>query len=246
MKSLWRASFVARICVGLVATLLIAHSARADFLGNLVQVNVSSGALTGSWVLDVPADSDPFDWYLSSPVDIYSTQQPGTLLATLEGLSLGLDGDPQVLLNFAVTAGAANTNFSITSAVVAFAPLVNPPSFATAGITVTDNNGNGGSATGAFAGTKSYEAHYNGASIFSDLVSPVIALPNNTNTGSENFGSVPIPGAVTSIQSEFRFTLSARDSASGTSRFSVVPEPSSMALGVLAGLALVALRRRRK
>lgn len=247
MKSLWRASLVTRICACFLATLLVAQTARAEFVGNLIQVNVTSGALSGSWSLNVPGASDPFDWYLDSPVEIYSTEEPGTLLATIDGLNLGLDGDPQVMLNFAVTAGAANTNFAITSALVGFSPLVNPPSFATAGITVTDNNSNGGSATGAFPGVKSYEARYNGGSVFANLVSTVAAPSDGTNTGSQNLGTIPIPGAVSSIQSEFRFLLTARDSASGTSRFNViVPEPSTILLGTLGIVGLLVARRRRK
>jgi hypothetical protein len=225
-------------------------AARAEFIGNLVEINVSAGGLTGSYQLNLPADENPFFWSLEAPIQIVADQNPATVLATVRSLNLVLDGDPQVVLNFAVTAGAANTNFSILSSLVSFSTLVNPPAIATAGVTVTDNNSNGGSATGLFPGGKLYQATYNGSSTFADLVTTVVTPANNSATNSETFpgvGLTPIPGGVTSIQTEFNFTLTARDSASGTSNFFlVVPEPSTGLLALVGCVAVGLGLRRRK
>jgi hypothetical protein len=223
--------------------------AHAEFLGNLVQINVSSGDNTGSWAFAGPATSDPFTWALSEPVNIYSSQNPTVLLATVDSLNLTLDGDPQVVLGFAVTAGAANTVFSMSSALVAFGSLTNPAAFATAGVSVTDNDSDGGSATGLFAGSKSYQASYNGGNLFANLVSPVIAPVDDSGIGSERnpaVGTIPIPGSVTSIKGEFSFLLTKNDSASGTSRFNIVPEPSSVILALMAATGLYWAARRRR
>lgn len=223
--------------------------ANAEFVGDLLTITVSAGGNSGTWSLPGPATSDPFSWALPETVNIYSSQNPTVLLATIDSLNLGLDGDPQVMLNFAVTAGNANTVFGLSSALVAFGSLTNPASFATAGITVTDNDSNGGSATGLFAGSKSYQASYNGGNLFANLVSPVIAAPDSSGIGSERnpaVGTIPIPGSVTSIKGEFSFVLTANDSASGTSRFNVVPEPSSVILALMAATGLYWAARRRR
>jgi hypothetical protein len=234
------------------AALALPSRAHAEFLGNLLEIQVSAGPNTGSYILDVPVSGNPFVYNLSEPFDIFSSQNPGTLLATIDGFSLSYDGDPQIILNFAVTAGNANTAFSISSALVAFPSLTNPQASATAAITVTDNGTNGGTATGTFPGVKSYEATYNGGSLFADLVSPVIAPPGSSGIGSERFpvpigSTIAIPGSVTSMAAEFSFVLTANDSASGTSNFTIiVPEPSSILLALAGGVALMFAVRRRK
>lgn len=238
------------LLVAAFALLAQPTAARAAFIGNLVEINVSAGELTGSYQLNIPTnDDEPFFWSLDAPVEIVALQNPATVLATIRSLNLILDGDPQVVMNFAVTAGAANTNFSILSSLVSFSPLVNPPAIATAGVTVTDNNSNGASATGLLPGGKLYEATYNGSSTFADLVSTIVAPANGSATNNETYspmGLTPIAGAVNSIQTEFNFTLTARDSASGTSNFLVVPEPSTGLLALVGCVALGWGVRRRK
>ncbi len=244
--------FVVVCCALAFAALASPTRAHAEFLGNLLEIQVSAGPNTGSFILDVPVSGDPFFFNLNEPFDIFSSENPGTLLATIDGLSLTFDGDPQVILNFALTAGNADTAFSISSALVAFPALTNPQASATAGITVTDNGTTGGSATGLFPGVKSYEATFNGGTVFADLVSPVIAPAGSSGIGSERFpvpvgSTIAIPGSVTSMAAEFNFVLTANDSASGTSNFTIiVPEPSSILLALAGGMAMLLAVRRRK
>jgi hypothetical protein len=212
---------------------------------------------TASWSTQWDITSDTANWSLPAPLSIYSSTNPELLLATVNGLTLSYDTDPFVSLGFNVVSGGAPTNFSISSAVVPVAPTItNGLAFATAGVTVTENPPfDGASMTGLFAGSKAYEARYNGGgSIFADLVSPVIVPPFGiTGTGTEKFPpgvgtTVVIPGVVFNIESQFNFTLSANDQASGTSIFNIVPEPSSVVLAAcgLAALVWHVARRRRK
>ncbi len=236
------------------ALVLSASAARAEFVGSAISVYIwSGGGGKGNYELNLAIPTDPWDWELDAPVSIFDSSG-STLLATIDSLSVALDGDPAVTLNFAVTAGASATFVSVTSSTVAFAPISNGEAFATAALSLTDGNGNGASANGVFPGTKAYQARFNGGSVFANLVSPVAAGPGSSSIGTERdplAGTVVIPGSTTSIQSEFSFVLSARDSASGTSRFQVnipgnnIPEPSSWVLASLAVLGWVWLGRRR-
>jgi hypothetical protein len=212
---------------------------------------------TASWSTQWDITSDTATWVLPAPLNVYSSTNSELLLATVNSVSLSYDTDPFVSLGFNVVSGGAPTNFSISSAVVPLAPpITNGLAFATAGVTVTENPPfDGASLTGLFAGSKAYEARYNaGGSIFADLVSPVVVVPFGiTGTGTEKFPpgigtTVVIPGVVTDIESQFRFTLSANDQASGTSIFNIVPEPSSVVLAAcgLIGLVWHVARRRRK
>ena len=166
----------------------------------------------------------------------------GHTLGSVTQVTLGTDTDPAVSLGFFVTAGASTTTFTISSPVVSFAPLTSQQGVASAGVTLTDNDGDGASSTGLFGVGDAYEARFNTSSVFADLVSPVSAAPDGTMTTSNHFplsGTAPVPGTVTNILSEFNFTLSPNDSASGTSIFRVVPEPSSIALALVGALALL-------
>jgi hypothetical protein len=229
-------------------------AARGEFLGSAISIRVWSTDGAAQYELTLPIPTDPWAWESDTPLNIYSRSQPDRLLATIDTMSVALDGDPAVTLSFAVTAGATNTSFSFVSSTVTFDPLLDADAYATASLTLTDNNGNGASVTGGFPGSTAYQARYNGGTVFTDLVTPFTAAANSTSTGSGRDPLVSteiIPGLISSIQSQFVFTLSARDSASGTSRFQVnipsnnIPEPSTYVLAML-GVAGVYLARRRK
>lgn len=237
-----------------VAAMLVgnAHVAHAEFVGNLITVAASTGSDEGTWSFNVPTPSDPYSWQLDAPVDILGDTS-GEVLGTIQNLSLSFDGDPLASIVFGVASGGAPTNFVFTSTLVAFAPIVNPLAVASAGINVTDLGGNGASTTGNFAGgTKSFEARYNGGTTFANLVSNVSAPAfgsNGTSEANPPVGTIPIAGAVSSIQVEFDFILSPNDLASGNGVFTVVvPEPSSFVLAAagMVGLAYAIRRRRRK
>ena len=208
-------------------------------IDNMADLASYDGAVTKTWGDPTLTDSSQF-----------ISLGDGGILQSLTAI---VDGDPVVSLEFKYIAGPSGSNFSVLSDLVTFAPLVDPTGSATAAVTVTDLDGDGVSATGAFGG-KMYRATYQSpmttaTASFADLISgPITAGPIWSDTGSENYGPVQIAGTVNSIQSEFAFHLSANDSASGTSFFIVqpVPEPASL-VALLAGCTgLLGLVRRRQ
>jgi hypothetical protein len=172
-------------------------------------------------------------------------QSVSLLDGSIDSLKLTMNGDPEVGIEFGFRAGSSATTFDILSDVVTFAPMVNPIAYASAGITLTDRLTPGAKITGLFDGGKTHQARYNGSTVFANLVSG-FSIGSGTFTASEDqplSGGQIINDTLTSIESEFYFKLSARDSASGTSTFEVTPEPATICL---LGLGLTALISRRK
>ncbi len=205
-----------------------------------VTATTDQGTVAQQFLIECPGSV--VEWTLASPVDIMDGD---VLLATITELTLETDSEPYVNLFFALQAGASDTTVSVTSPVISFSPMLNPQAYASAGITLTSDS-DGATITGLFGG-KNYEARYNGTTVYADLVAGFSIPGDQTVTSSDRSpasGYNTITGTVSSIESEFNFTLSALDQASGTSRFEVIPEPCTLGLLTLGGLAL--LRRRRK
>ena len=121
-----------------------------------------------------------------------------------------------------------------------FDPLINATGYAEAQIGINS----GHTLFGGYSGGKAYKALYDGSNVFANLVSPIIAPPWS---GFESYGWQAMPD-VSSMQAKFQFILSAGGMASGNSYYEitgdVIPEPASILLLGLGGLAL--LRKRRK
>ena len=239
----------AGLVVLLLSTAPTVHANWAPGEVMMVRVTASNNAGTGTFeqLFDAQLVIDGrYDWSLAAQETIEDGQ---TDIATLTSLTVTIETDPQVALGFAVVAlEGLDTAFTITTTAVPFAALSNPDAYATASITVTDRNDNGASATGLHTGTKSYEARYNGLP-WADLVDPVNAGPKDSETGLERRPAFPpdifetISDSVSSIEAEYKFTLSAGDAASGTSKFEVIPEPATL---LLLGLGAVLLKGKRK
>lgn len=222
----------------------------ADLVNSLITVQVQSGQTVVSHTFDASGGG----YNLQTSVEFRDLN--GNLLGTLGLLTLATQNDPMVMLGFAVTAGAADTTFTITSATVGFAPLVSPDAFAVAAVTLTDSAADGATLTGTYGG-KLYEANYNAAkTVFGHLIGgPVLADGENGAVAMERqplTGRTTIDGTVDQMTSSFSFTLSALDQASGTSRFDIVPTehyipmPPAALSGLVFLAGMIAMRIRRK
>lgn len=207
---------------------------------------------SGVWI------GDSWFYNMSRPVLIES--DTGSLLGRIDRLLMVVSSSPQVSLNFLVIAGDADTHFLIESELLAFSSIPSATGRASAGITVTDLDGDGVHLQGAFGDSShAYQSRINpgvGQTVFSELVENVDLGAGGSITSHGVFPSpVGVFSAMTqsgqpllsadSMQSAFEFTLSANDVAGGTSVFALtVPEPCQAVLFGLSA-ALVGIRRRR-
>lgn len=230
----------------------VVSNARADLSTNVFTIDVVSDLGTGSWSVDQSEGSwDPttgtFTWGLDGPITIYDDATGTIELAYLTDADLLYIEDPQVNLIFSVAAGGSATTFTVTSALLSF-PAVSPATGqASAGLTLTDTDGNGASLTANGPTGGAYLAQYNGmvptGTMFAEMLASFSASAFSTSTSSSTTGFLPIGVPVTDMSAQFTFTLSANDLASGTSEWQVIPAPGVIALLGIAGL--IAPRRRR-
>jgi len=184
---------------------------------------------------------DHYDWTMSIATAIHGPG--GELLGRINSAHIEVDSDPFVLANFNVTAGSLNTTFNVSSSNLVVAPS-SYTGQASAQVTLTDNDGDGALLAVSTNPAGMYRAMYNGPTVFANLLSaPVVAASFSSNVANSNIGPAPIVGVINDISAQFDFTLSANDTATGTSNFTIVPAPGSIALLGLSGLA--AIRRRR-
>ncbi len=167
----------------------------------------------------------------------------GVEIAYLERISLFYLADPVVGIGFTVGAGGAPTNFSLTTASLAFDPIDSPTARASVAFGLTDTNGDGAaSLTGTNVDGQAFQGFYNdvdGApatgATFATLVSSlgtaqsytsqttVEELPAGPGFSSTSESGAPLP-AISSLSIQCQFLLSAGDAANATTVL-VVPEP---------------------
>lgn len=200
-------------------------------------------------------EGDTFYWQAENDLQITDPDTGeiiGTFLSSAALTSYvvpdGTRSNPQVNLGFAMSAGDEPTTFTVQSALLTLDPqYVNPDGKADAAISVTDFGGNGDGAEliGQGPNGGAFLAEYNGfvpgGTTFDEGIESIVADAWGTETGESHSGWLPINDTVVDMSTQISFTLTPGDSASGTSSFQVVPEPTGLLL-LLAGLGLV--RRR--
>ncbi len=207
-------------------------------------IEVDSALGSESWsIASADVDYDPL-------TDTWSWEDANISLgdvATLNQANLIIMGDPQIAMGFALTAGAADTTVTITSAVLSFDPLVNPDGAASAGVTLTESGGDPMANLVGLAGNNgsTYAAYYNVApgTVFAEFV-PGLTTGTTISDSDNTGGWVPIGATVSNMMAQYSFTLSAEDQASATSNYLIVPEPAGLLLLALGGVAAFGRRRR--
>jgi MYXO-CTERM domain-containing protein len=226
------------------AGLFTAPAAMGTIVGDPLVLTATSSLGTAQYVVRLqdgtynPSTGD-FSFSSTSTVQLMDDSS-GRLIGTLTGLSVGFIGDPQISIGFSVQSGAAPTSFTIASGLNAFASILNPAASGVASMTLTDNNSNGASLTGNVAPGFSYGARFNGTNTYLNRVNDLVAGPGQT-VNDTGFLTGTVLGSVTDQSALYSFTLSAGDTASGTSVYTVVPAPGALLL--LGGLALARRRR---
>jgi hypothetical protein len=226
-----------------------AASAYAD-IGDPVIIFEASGSMgSGSYTVTLDDGTwagDSWFWSLSQPLEIFSDS--GELIVTLNEGACFIQEDPIVALGFAVTAGSSDTTFTITSSTVSFPTIEDAIGRASAGITLTESDGDTATLTGLQPGGAAYTANYNGSNAFTHLLAGPFTESDafGSTSATDEFpggGSFTLVGDVSDISSQWNFELSANDQASGTSVFVVVPTTGTLALAALGSIGM--LRRRR-
>jgi hypothetical protein len=199
---------------------------------------------------DYTIDQGILSWRSAERVSLRDPRS-GVEIARLEQVSLTYVADPSISLTFIATAGGAPTTFTLTSGELSFPGLADARGRASAGLTATDDTGDGALLTGLNPDGQIFQGFYNDAggvpasgSSFATLVSGLpIATSYTSNAVAEDFPVAPglsataeggaTLGTVSSMSTRFHFQLSAGDSASGSSVFVVEPlnPPDAITLG---------------
>ncbi|MBP7745282.1 MAG: hypothetical protein KA383_04065 [Phycisphaerae bacterium] len=230
--------------VALVGALVLSAPAVADVTG--VAFTIAASSVLGSGAYDVPASELTYDpltgryfWHL--PLAVTIENDLGEPIATLTSANAVYFGDPVVALGFAVTAGAADTSFTIGSGLLSFAPLSPAQATASVGLTLTDSLGDGAWLAAPVPGGAVYHTLYNSGTPFADLFTAGLAVTGGSAAGNDAAPLQAITSPAFNMQANYGFVVSANDLASGTGNFLIIPEPGSLL--TLLGVLLLARRR---
>ena len=167
---------------------------------------------------------------------------------------MSVDPDPFVQGTFTVSNDSTETREYTVDFVLPISPAIPLESLIAGSVsgTVTDSNGNGSALMSSIGGGSIYNAFIDGSPVRTLLTGSSYGVSSafgSTSFGPESFGypigSLTGPGASTSIALQFRFSLSAGDTASFSSIFVVNPVPAPGAAALLAIAGACARRRRR-
>jgi hypothetical protein len=234
----------------LAAVGVSASASLAGISGDAILITATSSAGTASWhapanwLTQVPGSPDTTGWTSNWATPLELRAPDNTVIARCTSMSVAYQDDPRVNLSFNVTAGAMDTTFTISSAILNFAPdLYRTSGSFQAGM--TDNDSNGSSMTGLYGTGNAFHWLCDGMELGQGIPSFVGGIDQSPVSN----GTIPmqdIAGAF-SMQAEYHFTLSHDDTATGSANYIktlLVPAPGAASLLALGG-GLVARRRRR-
>lgn len=250
------ANKISALCVAATGALSLSGYASASVTDPYIFIRATNASGTGTLSIPV-ADTTPGPggsilFSLASPVDIMSGPTVIASITQLNSTVRPLAGaQPNTItMSFTFFAGSSTTRFEVESTLFTFDPLLTEAARATAGVTVTDSDSNGVTATGNGPNGTFYNARYNGqpGTTFANLISgPVSAAAGQSNTADDRSppgsGFTTISGA-NDMSVKWDFNLSAGDQIGGTSAYLIIPAPGAAALLGLAGLTLGRRNRR--
>ena len=165
-----------------------------------------------------------------------------------------VDPDPFVQGTFTVSNDSSEARDYVIDFVLPISPEIPDQSIIAGSVsgTVTDSNGDGSALMSSISGGSIYTSFIDSAPVRTLLTGTSVGVSTafgSTSFGAESFGypigSLTGPGASSSIALQFRFRLSAGDTASFSSIFVVNPVPAPGAVALLA-MAWACPRRRRR
>lgn len=259
MLSPARAALLALVLSLLAAPGALAMSFTLDVEGDLVGAQVLNplGQLTPE------NDQGIQNWSLSQPVFVFDdaplglVDPEGLATAKINSWTVSLKTDPFVTNNINVTNTSAFTQIFIATVTLPIPAFdYSEVVFSSVGVTATDSDGDGSLLVDIDGGIPFYRGRVDGVTLL-PLTPPAVpittadcspfASPGCTATSSDGVASMAVPfDTANEIEIILRFSLSPGDSVGITSRFEIVPEPTTgMLLGLgLTGLAATGRRRR--
>lgn len=173
--------------------------------------------------------------------DLTGSREPLDLddMGTLESLTVSFSEEASTELGFTFRAGDADTVFMVSTGESSFPPITDGEGQVVGTLSLTSIDGGG--VVGRHSGTHALVARANGNAV-AHLLDPL----SRSSFGSESAVDVfagPIAGTISNIELKFSVDVTANELIAGSGRFEVIPEPASMALVALGGLAMVWRRR---